>query len=229
MPHTDPPMPVLAEGGFRGGGAHLPRLRRPPEPGSRQQAGRLPHALLRFAEYGEPAFLRRDLQQDEPGRPFSCDRLVGLHRSHTRRSEPAPRACLRLRRQGTLPQVHPVPFVRQHDRELPVSLRDRPALLGVSLHRPQRLGGAQLAESGQPQNTRRPQGRPRLRGAEARRLRPGVSPLRLDQERASRRADRLRGQETRHQGQVPQLPRGARALEQEPAARRLAARRRRPG
>ena len=102
-----------------------------------QQAGRLPDALLRLAQYGEPALLRRDLQQDEPGRPLSLDRLVGFHGNHARRPEPSPRAGFRPRRHRTVPQVHPIPFVREYDRKLSLSLCDRPALLGVSVHCPQ--------------------------------------------------------------------------------------------
>ena len=88
-PHADAPLPVPAEGRLRRGGADLPRLRRPDEPDPRQQAGRLPHAVLRLAQHGQPPLLRRDLQQDEPRRPFPLDRLLGLHRPHPRRS----RAC----------------------------------------------------------------------------------------------------------------------------------------
>ena len=89
VPHADAPLPVLAEGRLRRGGPHLSRLRRPDEPDPRQQAGRLPDALLRLDQHRQPALLRRDLQQDQPGRELPLDRLVGLHGPHARRS----RAC----------------------------------------------------------------------------------------------------------------------------------------
>ena len=62
-------------------------------------------------------------------------------------------------RQGAVSEVHPVPVVRQHDRELPVSLRDWQDVLGVSLHRPQRLGRAEHPQAGQSPDARRHEGR----------------------------------------------------------------------
>ena len=45
------PCPLLAEGRFRRGGRDLSRLRRPDEQDPRQQAGRLPDALLRLDQH----------------------------------------------------------------------------------------------------------------------------------------------------------------------------------
>ena len=69
-PHDRPPLPAAPEGRLCRGGEDVSRLRRPHEQDSRQHAGRVPGALLRFAQYPEPAVLRRDLQQGQPRRPF---------------------------------------------------------------------------------------------------------------------------------------------------------------
>ena len=64
VPHDRSSVPVLQER-LREGQEHLRPLRRSDERDPRQQAGRLPHAVLRFAEHAQPALLRRDLQQDD--------------------------------------------------------------------------------------------------------------------------------------------------------------------
>ena len=131
-PHPHPSLPAAPEGRLRRGGEDVSRLRRPAEQDPRQPPRRVPDALLRLAEHAQPPVLRRDLQQDEPRRPLPDDRLLGLPPLHPRRPEPAPRARRRPRRRRAVPQVPAVPVVREHDRELPVPLRDRPASAGSS-------------------------------------------------------------------------------------------------
>ena len=77
--------------------------------------------------------------------------------------------------------------------------------------------GQNLQQAVQPEDARRHEGGPRLRGAQTGGFQPRVSPARLDQVRAGRRADRLRREDLRHEGQVPEFPRGPRTAEQEPA------------
>ena len=88
-PHADSSLPLLAEGRLRRGRPNLSRLRRPDEPDPRQQAGRLPDAVLRLDQLRQPPLLRRDLQQDQSRRELPLDRLVGVHGPHARRPEPA--------------------------------------------------------------------------------------------------------------------------------------------
>ena len=156
--------------------------------GPRQPAGRVPHAVLRFAEHAQPAVLRRDLQQDDArkGNFLTIDSL-GLQRLHLRRPRAAARAGARRRRPRAVPQVRAArPLVREHDRELSVSLRDRPALLGVPLHDAQRLAGPAPAQAEQPDHGRATGRPPSTRRHQAGRLQPRLPPARLDPQRAGR-------------------------------------------
>ena len=122
-------------------------------PGNKPVAFRMP--CCDSLNTPSPRFFAEIFNKTSPERQLPDDRLLGLQHLHARRPEPAPRPGLRPRRPRAVPQVPAVPVVRQHDRELSLSLRDRRPLLGVPLRRPQRLGGPAPPEAEQPEDASR--------------------------------------------------------------------------
>ena len=148
-PHDRPPLPAAGQkGDFAAAkGTYddcvdlLSRI-----PGNRPVAFRMP--CCDSQNTPSPRFCAEIFNKTSRRRATSCR---STRRSSTS-SRPTTRTCpaslvLDARRPRAVPQVPAVPVVRQHDRELPLSLRDRQALLGVPLRRPQRLGGAATSRS----------------------------------------------------------------------------------
>ncbi len=100
--HVRSSLPAPQGRRLRQGQEHLRPLRRPDGPDSRQQAGGLPHAVLRFAEHAQPAVLGGDLQPDDAEREFPDDRFLGVQRLHVGRSRAAARAGARRGRRRTV-------------------------------------------------------------------------------------------------------------------------------
>ena len=214
------PCPLLAEGRLRRGGADLPRLRRPDEPDPRQQAGRLPDAVLRLAQHASaPGSSPRSSTRRAP---------AGTSCRSTPRSSPSSRPTIpRLPRELVLDpdgserfrKYIPFPSFVNTIENYPY-----PYVIGGLCWEfpcivPSDWEAQNLHKPNNPKTARRHEGRARLRRRSSRASSTSSSTPRLDQERAGRRADRPRGQEARQEGQVPQLPRGPGAAEQEPARR----------
>ena len=83
--HTiDHPCPILGKGDFAAAKATYDRCVDLLGVGPEQQAGRVPHAVLRLAQHAQPAALRRDLQQDHAEGELPPARQLGLQRLHAR-------------------------------------------------------------------------------------------------------------------------------------------------
>jgi hypothetical protein len=78
-PHAHASVSLPGEGRFWGSGQDVSRVRRSARERSREQAGGVSHAVLRFDELGQPALFQRGIQPHERAGPLARHRFVGLH------------------------------------------------------------------------------------------------------------------------------------------------------
>ena len=165
-------------------------------PGGRAMAFRMP-CCDSMNSVG-PRFFTEMFGKTTAGRQFPPRRLVGVPGLHRRRSGPAAVADHRRRRPAAVHQVHsPRPQLRQLRRELSLSLRHRPPVLGNALAHPRRLVGHQPAGQPQPGHRPRHESRHRRGGAQTGHLHADLPSRPLDPQRPGHRADRPRDQPLR--------------------------------
>src|SRR6185369_14434158 len=102
-----------------------------------------------------------NLQSDQRARPLPLDRFLSLHAA-------AGRALREVFSSGVAtPDEEDARQLRRLHRRLPVSLRDRKAVLGISMYRAERLGGVQRDRAQISDDVGRLEGGAGRRGGEA--------------------------------------------------------------